>query len=172
MKYAVSRQNEMNPSAQKEKSKESITDSKKLKNQDFSQIIFRGVGIKFEILFFIVPIFLIFTKVGGVFVVNAALVVYSYYLYSRFSNQKLNYNSKDSPNFPESTSSPSEASESYKGYLSVYRGSMMILTCFSILAVDFPVFPRRYQKTDTYGTSVMDIGVGSFVFSSGIVGYR
>ncbi|OMJ14062.1 GPI-anchored wall transfer protein 1 [Smittium culicis] len=49
---------------------------------------------------------------------------------------------------------------------------MMILTCFIILAVDFSIFPKRYSKTDLYGISLMDVGVGSFVFSSGIVGYR
>ncbi|OMJ27689.1 GPI-anchored wall transfer protein 1 [Smittium culicis] len=66
----------------------------------------------------------------------------------------------------------SKSSVPHIGYLSVYRGTMMILTCFIILAVDFSIFPKRYSKTDLYGISLMDVGVGSFVFSSGIVGYR
>ncbi|KAM9320173.1 phosphatidylinositol-glycan biosynthesis class W protein-like [Gastrophryne carolinensis] len=49
------------------------------------------------------------------------------------------------------------------------RVFLNVLTAVSILGVDFPAFPRRYAKAETYGTGVMDIGVGCFIFGNALV---
>ncbi|OLY81010.1 GPI-anchored wall transfer protein 1 [Smittium mucronatum] len=121
--------------------------------------------LSFQLLLFILPIFLVFSNLGLVFIVNSFLAGYALGLL----NSKPKYVKSSFPNVSSSQKFPSKE---HNGYLSVYRGTMMILTCFSILAVDFPIFPKRFAKTELYGQSLMDVGVGSFVFSSGIVGYR
>lgn len=40
-------------------------------------------------------------------------------------------------------------------WLSLYRGSLLMLTCIAILAVDFHAFPRRLAKTETFGTGMV-----------------
>ncbi|KAJ3704330.1 hypothetical protein LUZ61_008035 [Rhynchospora tenuis] len=58
---------------------------------------------------------------------------------------------------------------SFRSIISSYRVSVVVVTCLCILAVDFKIFPRRYAKTETYGTGLMDLGVGSFVVANALV---
>ncbi|XP_016956904.1 uncharacterized protein LOC108029221 [Drosophila biarmipes] len=45
-------------------------------------------------------------------------------------------------------------------------------TCAAILAVDFPSFPFDYRKSRTFGASLMDMGIGLFVVTMGLVSHR
>ncbi|CAL8363657.1 unnamed protein product [Lota lota] len=53
--------------------------------------------------------------------------------------------------------------------VTVFRVLVNVKTAISILAVDFNVFPRRYAKTELYGTGVMDFGVGAYIFANALV---
>ncbi|XP_025963151.2 phosphatidylinositol-glycan biosynthesis class W protein [Dromaius novaehollandiae] len=57
----------------------------------------------------------------------------------------------------------------YVPSITLFRVFVNVLTSISILAVDFPQYPRRYAKTETYGTGVMDLGVGAFIFGNALV---
>ena len=54
-------------------------------------------------------------------------------------------------------------------YITEYRAIMLLATAVSILAVDFPAYPRRFVKCETYGISLMDLGTGSVLFASALV---
>lgn len=49
------------------------------------------------------------------------------------------------------------------------RSTINTLTVLAILAVDFQIFPREFAKTTNFGYSLMDTGVGLFIYSNGIV---
>ncbi|KAM4843702.1 phosphatidylinositol-glycan biosynthesis class W protein isoform 1-T2 [Thomomys bottae] len=57
----------------------------------------------------------------------------------------------------------------YNPAVSCYRVIISVFTAIAILAVDFPIFPRRFAKTELYGTGGMDFGVGGFVFGSAMI---
>lgn len=54
-------------------------------------------------------------------------------------------------------------------FITNVRAVTLFVTTIAILAVDFEIFPRRFTKNSQYGFSLMDLGVGLFIFSNGIV---
>ena len=53
--------------------------------------------------------------------------------------------------------------------LTLLRATVALQTAFCILAVDFSVFPVTAGKTDTFGYSLMDLGVGAIIFVGGLM---
>ena len=60
-------------------------------------------------------------------------------------------------------------SGSKKQFLTNFRSSVNTLACITILAVDFSIFPIRFQKSELLGVGLMDIGVGSYIGISALV---
>ncbi|XP_060518885.1 uncharacterized protein LOC132697409 isoform X2 [Cylas formicarius] len=56
-----------------------------------------------------------------------------------------------------------------RNYITNARSTINLISVIAILAVDFQTFPSRFSKTQTTGFSLMDVGVGLFIYSNGIV---
>ncbi|XP_017955476.1 uncharacterized protein At4g17910-like [Drosophila navojoa] len=56
--------------------------------------------------------------------------------------------------------------------LTVVRALTHIITAVCILAIDFQIFYRPYRKSRTFGTTLMDTGIGLFVLTMGLVSRR
>ena len=48
----------------------------------------------------------------------------------------------------------------------------MLMVTISIFACDFSFFPNKFLKTKQYGISLMDVGIGSFLYHNGVVSVR
>ncbi|XP_054282077.1 uncharacterized protein LOC128999534 [Macrosteles quadrilineatus] len=59
--------------------------------------------------------------------------------------------------------------DSKRSFITCCRSIVNIMTVISILAVDFRIFPRKFSKTEKYGMSLMDVGVGFFILCNAAV---
>ena len=53
-------------------------------------------------------------------------------------------------------------------FVTLFRTYITLFTAIAILAVDFTIFPRRLAKAETYGSGLMDVGVGTFMMAHGV----
>ncbi|XP_054007665.1 uncharacterized protein LOC128891839 [Hylaeus anthracinus] len=56
-----------------------------------------------------------------------------------------------------------------KPFITYCRALTNIISAICILAIDFRIFPRKFAKTEVFGYSLMDTGVGLFVLSNALV---
>lgn len=54
-------------------------------------------------------------------------------------------------------------------FITNFRALSNIVTAICILAVDFRIFPRKFAKTEVFGYSLMDTGVGIFIVANSLV---
>ncbi|XP_057520905.1 uncharacterized protein At4g17910 [Amaranthus tricolor] len=116
------------------------------------------VSIAVDFLFMIIPALLIFTVLSE-WLHELALLSTFFLLFYIFVRR---YSTFSSPGSHQPLDTARKA-------ISSFRVSTMFAACVCILAVDFQIFPRKFAKTETYGTSWMDLGVGSFVVTNALV---
>ena len=56
--------------------------------------------------------------------------------------------------------------ESRIPFLTNLMSTLLLCVCIAILGVDFHLFSRRFAKTEVYGWSLMDVGVGCFIVAN------
>ncbi|EZA52322.1 hypothetical protein DMN91_007285 [Ooceraea biroi] len=58
---------------------------------------------------------------------------------------------------------------SKRPFVTNFRALTNIISTICILAVDFRIFPRKFAKTEVFGYSLMDTGVGLFILANALV---
>lgn len=119
------------------------------------------VGFAVEYMTVVLPAILTFTVLAdhSVYVLMVEIAVCCFLIVGRLSNT------------PQAVSLKSALASSYPArypYITVMRTFVNLFTAVAILAVDFPIYPRRLAKAETYGSGLMDVGVGAFLMAHGL----
>ena len=81
--------------------------------------------------------------------------------------------SPQSDKYGQQKASPAEElGATHLSALSTYRAHMMLMTTLAILAVDFPIFPRKLAKCETYGVSLVRSPFLMYIVTSHGVNHR
>ena len=94
------------------------------------------------------------------------VMISSFIILNDSLNTKLNPAIRKKFNFFEL---PNKVLPARREAITIWRANILIATTLNILAVDFPVYPRRFCKVETYGMGLMDVGVGCFIMSNAVV---
>lgn len=86
------------------------------------------------------------------------LITINFVIYLKIWNREKNIDWNNIGKHPICFKNPKRLS-----YISNMMSSLLLVTCVTIFAVDFSVFDRRFVKTETYGWSLMDVGIGAFI---------
>jgi phosphatidylinositol glycan class W len=113
--------------------------------------------IFFEFGVLILPMMVVQTSLLGA--VGNTMLLVSMMTVAYLLPAKFNADQEKDPNISNESKKPA--------FLSIHRSSVYLLTTIAILAVDFPIFPRKYCKTETCGYGWMDLGAASFVIIAG-----
>ena len=120
----------------------------------------RNVRVILEFLLTIVPCILCCTILSEqLFHVCAIMLILSLFIVLLLCIKK--------STLPQNTTSTIHSKK--LAFITNFRAWTNIITVVCILAVDFKIFPRKFAKTEVYGYSLMDTGVGLFVIANALV---
>ncbi|XP_015998833.2 phosphatidylinositol-glycan biosynthesis class W protein [Rousettus aegyptiacus] len=127
------------------------------------------IGFVIDFVFLIVPLVMTLTILASfIFFEYLAIIIFGAGLFYQIYCRRTCYARMPVQKILEKFLQTSLESE-YIPAISCFRVINSAFTAVAILAVDFPLFPRRFAKTELYGTGAMDFGVGGFVFGTAMV---
>ncbi|XP_017570364.1 phosphatidylinositol-glycan biosynthesis class W protein [Pygocentrus nattereri] len=129
----------------------------------------KGAHLLLDFTMLIMPLVLSCTVLSGIlhWVIIGLAVADLFVLFLLYRNKKTSSHGSILSSLDSFVHSHVESN--FVPFVTAFRVLVNVKTAISILAVDFSVFPRRYAKTETYGTGVMDFGVGAYVMANALV---